>query len=134
MNEDLYELQCSNAIYDCIILVMTSNIHLAKRQIIENFINIDISKYILNFKPYKSRLKLNIPLLQKNIFCHLYSMLNQFYEIGLDKKYYIIENVEATHEDIVELVIKLTTILSNKLLGKNIIKNIDQIDATTFYL
>ena len=98
--ENLYELQCSNAIYDCIILVMTSSIYLAKRQIIENFINIDISKYISNFKPYKSRLKLNIPLLQKNIFYHLYSMLNQFYEIGLDKKYYIIENTEVTNRDI----------------------------------
>ena len=52
-------------------------------------------------------------------------MLNQFYEIGLDKKYYIIENTEVTNRDIDELVIKLTTILSNKLLGKNIIKNID---------
>ena len=125
MNTDIENLYELNAIYDCIILVMTSSIYLAKRQIIENFINIDISKYISNFKPYKSRLKLNIPLLQKNIFYHLYSMLNQFYEIGLDKKYYIIENTEVTNRDIDELVIKLTTILSNKLLGKNIIKNID---------
>ena len=125
MNTDIENLYELNAIYDCFILVMTSSIYLAKRQIIENFINIDISKYISNFKPYKSRLKLNIPLLQKNIFYHLYSMLNQFYEIGLDKKYYIIENTEVTNRDIDELVIKLTTILSNKLLGKNIIKNID---------
>ena len=58
---DLYEIKCSNAIYDCIILVVTPNIRLAKKQIIENFININISKYILNFKPYKSRLQLNIP-------------------------------------------------------------------------
>lgn len=131
---DLYELQCSGGIYDCIILVLTPNIYLAKRQIIENFINLDVSKYIPNFKPYKSRLQLNIPLLQKNICHHLYSILNQFYEVGSDKKYYLIENSEATHEDINELVIKITTILSNKLLGKNIIKNIEPIDANMIYL
>jgi hypothetical protein len=133
-SNNLYELQCSNAIYDCIILVITPSIYLAKRQIIENFINLDLSKYILNFKPYKSRLQLNIPLLQQ-IICHnLYSILNQFYGIESDKTYYTIENTEGTHEDIDELVIKLTTILSNKLLGKNIIKNIEPIDKTLLYL
>lgn len=130
---DLYELQCSSAIYDCILLVMTPSIYLAKRQIIENFINIDISKYILDFKPYKTRLQLNIPLLQQNICHHLYSILNQFYEVDSDKRYHVIENTQGTHEDIHELVIKLTTILSNKLLGKNIIKNIELIDKTTMY-
>jgi hypothetical protein len=123
---DLYEIQCSNAIYDCIILVITPSIYLAKKQIIENFINIDISKYISNFKPYKSRLQLNIPLLQQNISHHLYLILNQFYEVGPDKMYYVIESTEATHIDMSELVINLTTILSNKLLGKNIIKLISK--------
>lgn len=129
-----YELQCSSAIYDCIILVVTPSIYLAKRQIIENFINLDISKYISNFKPYKSRLELNIPLLQQNICHHLYSILNQFYEIGPNKTYYAIQNTEGTHEDADELVIKLTTILSNKLLGKNIIKKVEPIDISTLYL
>jgi len=124
---ELYELKCSNAIYDCIVLVMTPSMYLAKRKIIENFINLDISKYISNFKPYKSRLQLNIPLLQHNICHHLYLILNQFYEVGPNKTYYIVENSEGTHEDIDDLVIKITTILSNKLLGKNIIKNIEPI-------
>jgi hypothetical protein len=131
---NLYELQCSCAIYDCIILVLTPNIYLAKRQIIENFINLDVSKYIQNFKPYKSRLQLNIPLLQKNVCHYLYSILNQFYEVGPDKRYYLIENNEATHGDVDDLVIKITTILSNKLLGKNIIKNVEPIDINTLYL
>ena len=129
-----YELQCSNAIYDCIILVVTPSIYLAKRQIIENFINLDMSKYISNFKPYKSRLELNIPSLQQNICYHLYSILNQFYEVGLDKTYYTIQNTEGTHEDIDDLVIKLTTILSNKLLGKNIINKVEPIDVIKLYL
>lgn len=141
---ELYELQCSNAIYDCIVLVMTPSMYLAKRKIIENFINLDISKYISNFKPYKSRLQLNIPLLQHNVCHYLYLILNQFYEFGPNKTYYIVENSEGTHEDIDDLVIKITTILSNKLLGKNIIKNIvpidknivpiDHIDTITLYL
>lgn len=137
---DLYEIQCSNAMYDCIILVVTPNIYLAKKQIIENFINVNISKYILNFKPYKSRLQLNIPLLQQNICCHLYSILNQFYEVGPNKMYYVIENTGASHLDVNELVIQISTILSNKILGKNIIKNVEQIKNVepisndTFYL
>ena len=132
--QDLYEIQCSNAIYDCIILIITPNIHLAKKQIIENFINLDISKYILNFKPYKSRLQLNIPLLQQNIYHHLYSILNQFYEVGPNKMYYVIENTGASHLDITELVIQISTILSNKILGKNIIKNVKPISNDTLYL
>jgi hypothetical protein len=131
---DLYEMQCSNAIYDCIVLVVTPSIYLAKKQIIENFINLDISKYISNFKPYKSRLQLNIPLLQQNICHHLYSILNQFYEVGTDKMYYVIEYTGATHMDINELVIKISTILSNKILGKNIIKNVESISNDIFYL
>lgn len=131
---DLYEIQCSNAIYDCIILIVTPSIYLAKKQIIENFINIDISKYISNFKPYKSRLQLNIPLLQQNICHHLYSILNQFYEVGSDKMYHVIENTGASHLDINELVIQISTILSNKILGKNIIKNVEPIRNDTLYL
>lgn len=131
---DSYEMQCSNAIYDCIILIVTPSIYLAKKQIIENFINLDISKYISNFKPYKSRLQLNIPLLQTNICHHLYSILNQFYEVGSDKMYYVIESTGASHLDISELVIKISTILSNKILGKNIIKNVEPISNETFYL
>ena len=88
---NLYEIQCSNAIYDCIILIVTPSIYLAKKQIIENFINLDISKYISNFKPYKSRLQLNIPLLQQNICHHLYSLLNQFCNVEENKTYHIIQ-------------------------------------------
>jgi hypothetical protein len=131
---NLYEIQCSNAMYDCIILVVTPSIYLAKKQIIENFINLDISKYISNFKPYKSRLQLNIPLLQQNICHHLYSILNQFYEVGTDNMYHTIEYTGASHLDINELVIKISTILSNKILGKNIIKNVESISNDTFYL
>ena len=128
----LYELQCSELIYDCVVLVITPSIKLAKRQIIENCINADLSKYISNFKPYKSRLELNIPLLQQNICHHLYSLLNQFYDVGPNKSYYTIEGSEGTHEDVDELVIKLCTILSNKILGKNIIKHIEPITENIF--
>lgn len=124
----MYELQCSELIYDCIILVLTPCIHLAKIQIIENFINSDLSKYISNFKPYKSRLELNIPLLQRNICHHLYSLLNQFYNVEENKTYHTIPGTEGTHEDVDDLVIKLCTILSNKILGKNIIKIIKPIN------
>jgi len=129
-----YELQCSNAIYDCLVLVMTPYMNLAKRQIIDNFIHLDISRYIPNFKPYRSRLMLNIPLLQRNVCNHLYSVLNQFYEIGSNHVYYVIQNSGATHEDADDLVIKITTILSNKLLGKNIVNNIEPIDTNITYL
>jgi len=129
-----YESQCTGAIYDCLILVITPSIYLAKRQIIENFINLDISRYITNFKPYNSRLMLNIPLLQQNICHYLYLILNQFYIVELNNTYCLRKNTEATHEDIDELVIKLTTILSNKLLGKNIIKNVESIDTNILYL
>lgn len=129
-----YEMQCSNLIYDSIILVTTPSIYLAKRQIIENCVKSDLSSYIADFKPYKSRLHLNIPLLKNNIQHHLYSLLNQFYDVGMDKKYYIIEGSEATHEDIDELVIKLCTIISNKILGKNIIDKIEPIETNLMYL
>ena len=76
-----YELQCSNAIYDCLVLV-----------------------------------------------------LNQFYEIDSNHVYYVIQNSGATHEDADDLVIKITTILSNKLLGKNIVNNIEPIDTNITYL
>lgn len=132
--EHLYESQCANAIYNCLILVVTPNIYLAKRQIIENFINLNIEKYIDNFKPYASRLMLNVPLLQRNICDSLYSILNQFYEIDNDNVYYVIQNSGATHGDADDLVVKLTTILSNKLLGKNIVNNIEPIDTNISYL
>jgi hypothetical protein len=77
---------------------------------------------------------LNIPLLQQNIGHHLYLILNQFYIVELNNTYCLRKNTEGTHEDIDELVIKLTTILSNKLLGKNIIKNIESIDTNILYL
>jgi hypothetical protein len=129
-----YESQCSDAIYDCLVLVVTPSMYLAKRQIINNFIHLDISKYIENFKPYRSRLMLNIPLLQRTICNYLYSMLNQFYEMDSNNAYYIIQNTDATHEDADDLVIKLTTILSNKLLGKNVINDIEPIDTNILYL
>lgn len=127
MNTNIYELQCSKLIYDCLILVVTPYMYLAKRQIIENCINLDVSHYIINFKPYKSRLYLNIPLLRNTIRHYIYSLLNQFCDVGPNKIYYIIKNTEGTHEDIDDLVIKITTLLSNKLLGKNIIQQIQQI-------
>lgn len=130
----MYELQCSELIYDCIILVLTPSIYLAKRQIIENFINSDLSKYISNFKPYKSRLELNIPLLKQNICHHLYSLLNQFCNVEENKSYHIIPGTEGSHEDIDDLVIKLCTILSNKILGKNIIKNNKPINTNILHL
>jgi hypothetical protein len=77
---------------------------------------------------------LNIPLLQQNICHYLYLILNQFYIVELNNTYCLRKNTEATHEDIDELVIKLTTILSNKLLGKNIIKNVEPIDTNILYL
>jgi stage III sporulation protein SpoIIIAA len=64
----------------------------------------------------------------------LYSILNQFYEVGPNKMYYVIENTGASHLDINELVIQISTILSNKILGKNIIKNVEPISNDTLYL
>lgn len=130
----IYEIQCKNLIYDCIILVTTPCMYLAKIEIIKNFIDSDLSKYIADFKPYKSRLYLNIPLLQNNIKYHLYSLLSQFYDIGKNKKYYVIEGSEGSHEDIDDLVIKICTILSNKMLGKNVVDKIDVIDTNLMYL
>jgi uncharacterized protein YpmB len=120
--DEVYELQCSDAMYDCVVLVVTPYMYVAKIQIIQNFVNLDISKYIINFKPYKTRLMLNIPLLQQQVCKCLYATLNQFYEFDtVNDTYYVIKGSNATHEDADELVIKITTILSNKLLGKNII-------------
>lgn len=131
---EVYELQCSTAIYDCLVLVVTPNMYLAKKQIIQNFVNLDISKYITDFKPYKSRLMLNIPILQKTICHYLYLTLNQFYEIDSDDAYCTISTTEGTHEDVDELVFKISTILSNKLLGKNIIKYVEPIESSILYL
>lgn len=131
---EVYELQCSTAIYDCLVLVVTPNMYLAKKQIIQNFVNLDISKYITDFKPYKSRLMLNIPILQKTICHYLYLTLNQFYEIDSDDAYCTISDTEGTHEDVDELVFKISTILSNKLLGKNIIKYVEPIESSILYL
>lgn len=137
INDDaqpIYELECSYAIYDCLVLIITPHMQLAKRQIIENFSNLNITKYIINFKPYKSRLMLNVPLLQRIVCNSLYSILNQFYEINSNNEYYVIRNSGATHEDVDDLVVKITTILSNKLLGKNIINYVESADTRISYL
>jgi hypothetical protein len=109
-----YESQCTFAIYDCLVLVMTPCIDLAKKEIINNFINLDMSNYISDFKPYKSRLQLNIPLLRKKLYHHIKTILTQFF----DDDY-----TNGTFEDLQELILKTSDILSNKLLGKNIICN-----------
>ena len=109
-----YESQCTFAIYDCLVLVMTPCIDLAKKEIINNFINLDMSNYISDFKPYKSRLQLNIPLLRKKLYHHMKTILTQFF----DDDY-----TNGTFEDLQELILKTSDILSNKLLGKNIICN-----------
>jgi hypothetical protein len=114
-----YESQCTFAIYDCLVLVITPCINLAKKEIINNFINLDMSNYISNFKPYKSRLQLNIPLLRKKLYHHMTSILTQFF----DEEYTSYRNTNGTLEDLQELILKTSDILSNKLLGKNIISN-----------
>lgn len=119
--DDNYELKCANFMYDCLILVTTPDMYLAKKQILENCAKTDVAKYITDFKPYKNRFMLNIPLLRKIVSYSLYYLLNQFYYVGDDEKYYLICESEGTHEDVEDLVVKITTIISNKLLGKNII-------------
>jgi hypothetical protein len=108
-------------------MVMISDIYIAKKKIIENFINVNLKYDLIDFKPYKSRLELNIPLLQSNIRTHLYSLLNQFYDFNMDKEgnqeYIVISESNATHEDAEELVIKISDILSNKFLGVDIISS-----------
>lgn len=125
-NKRCYELDCSDVIYNCLIMVMIPNIHAAKKIIIENFINVNLNYDMIDFKPYKSRLELNIPLLHDNIRCHLYSLLNQFYDVVTDEvgnqTYVIVPESNATHGDADELVLKISDILSNKFLGKDIIK------------
>lgn len=123
------ELECSDVIYNCIIMVVTPNIYLAKRQIIENVINANLNYDIQDFKPYKSRLELNIPLLKENVRHHLYSLLNQFYDVRKNREYLIAPYSQATHEDVNELVTKITDILSNKLIGKDIVKQIEPINS-----
>lgn len=133
-----YELECSNVIYDSIILVMTPNINEAKSTIIRNIINTNLYYCIPNFKPYKSRLELNIPLLQSNIRHHLYSLLQQFYDVTHDiygeQQYNIIHGSGATHQDVDELVFKMSDVLSNKLLGKDIIKQFSSENQFDFFL
>lgn len=127
LKERTYELECSDIIYNCLIMVMISDIYIAKKTIIENFINVNLKYDLIDFKPYKSRLELNIPLLQSNIRTHLYSLLNQFYDFNMDKEgnqeYIVISESNATHEDAEELVIKISDILSNKFLGVDIISS-----------
>jgi hypothetical protein len=117
----LYEDLCVDIIHDCIVFVDTLNIQLAKNQILINCVDVNINSYILNFVPYKSRLELNIPLLQYNICKKIYSLLDQFYKLNENGEYCVINYDLATHEDATDLVIKMSTILSNRLLGKNII-------------
>ena len=95
----------------------------AKIQILSNFIDAKMNSYIPNFVPYKSRLELNIPLLQNNIRSHLYSLLDQFYELNENGEYFVINEQLASHEDVNKLVLKISTIVSNKLLGKNVVGN-----------
>lgn len=127
-----YELECSDVIYNCIIMVMIPNISVAKRIILENFANTNLDYDIPDFKPYKSRLYLNIPLLQQNIRHHLYSLLNQFYDVVANsdgtRKYVIQPDSCATHEDVDELVGKICDILSNKFLGKDIVKKFERVE------
>lgn len=127
-----YELKCSNLLYDSIKYVMNTNIDDAKKEILKNVINSNLNEYIDNFSPYKSRLELNIPLLRENIKHHLYSLLPQFYCINKNKIYGLIEKTGSTHEDINELVLKITDILSNKILGKEIVPNISIISSVIF--
>lgn len=126
-----YELECSDVIYNCIIMVMIPDMSVAKRVILENIANTNLDYDIPDFKPYKSRLHLNIPLLQQNIRHHLYSLLNQFYDViiinGL-RTYVIQPDSTATHEDIDELVGKMCDILSNKFLGKDIVKKFEKVE------
>ena len=118
LNENYsYEDQCSFAIYDCLVFVITPCIYTAKKEIIENFITLDMSNYIINFRPYKSRLQLNIPLLRKQLYNHITSILTQFFH----EEFTICGNASGTFDDLQELILKTSDILSNKLLGKNII-------------
>jgi hypothetical protein len=122
-----YEDLCNSIVSDCIVFVDTLDIKLAKNQILINCIDINMNSYISNFIPYKSRLELNIPLLQYSICKNLYLLLDQFYKLNENDEYCAIDINLATHEDVDELVVKMSTILSNKLLGKNII------DRNTMY-
>jgi len=117
-DNDSYESQCSLAIYDCLLSVITPCIYSAKKEIIKNFINLDISYYIENFKPYNSRLQLNIPLLRKILYHNITLVLTQFFNEELI--YYGIH--DGIFEHLQELIFKTSVILSNKLLCKNIIE------------
>lgn len=112
-----YEGQCTFAIYDCLVSVSTPCIKTAKKEIIDNFISLDMPAYIPRFKPYKSRLQLNIPLLREELYNHMTSILPQFFH----EEYTNYGNTNGTLDDLQELILKSCDILSNKLLGKNII-------------
>lgn len=131
-NERCYEIECSDIIYNCLVMVMIPDMFIAKKTIIENFSNVNLKYELPQFEPYKSRLELNIPLLHANIRGHLYSLLNQFYDVIIDRdgnqEYIIILDADATHEDVDELVLKISDILSNKFLGKDIIKQTIKFD------